>query len=502
MAARRLSLAGPRLVANLCDIPLLYGLFLGAYHLRFDSGLFPKALAPPPLAQYRPTFALLAIGWVLILWGYGFYEEEKFGVKQAFRLGGHLFTAGGFTLALFFFRRDFSYSRLWILLGFGLAFVGLSVFHWAKARGFAFLRARGIGRSRGVVVGPRVRALTLLEHFEKDEAERVRFLGSIDLPSSPDSDPGARPTIRARLGDSEIVKPAVAGARGVPVRANQEALAEKFPSLGPVQELVEIVEREDIHEIFVTDEGMAPLELGALLETCERTAAQVRYVPGTFAIFAHGVEMRLVAGLPVVDLGRQPMLGVDGFAKRILDVLGAGMGLVLLAPILALLAWLVRRDSPGPILYRQVRVGLDGKPFEILKFRSMPVDAEAQTGPVWSKPGDGRATPLGAFMRKWSLDELPQLWNVFKGEMSLVGPRPERPHFVEQFRENIPGYMQRHKVKAGITGWAQINGLRGECPIEDRTLYDIWYIENWSILLDFEILLRTIGVVLFRPDGH
>jgi len=189
--------------------------------------------------------------------------------------------------------------------------------------------------------------------------------------------------------------------------------------------------------------------------------------------------------------------------KRAMDIVGATVGLILLSPLMLLIALLIKLDSPGPVFYVQERMGLDGRPFLMLKFRSMRADAEIE-GPGWTRPDDPRRTRVGALLRRLNLDELPQLINVLLGDMSLVGPRPERPIYVEQFRRVIPRYMERHREKAGITGWAQINGLRGDTSIAERTKYDLWYVENWSLWLDIKILLRTLVQTLtFRsPNAY
>ncbi|NNE43262.1 MAG: exopolysaccharide biosynthesis polyprenyl glycosylphosphotransferase, partial [Gemmatimonadetes bacterium] len=192
----------------------------------------------------------------------------------------------------------------------------------------------------------------------------------------------------------------------------------------------------------------------------------------------------------------------DRVKKRILDVTVSATALVVLAPLFAFLALLVRLDSPGPVIFRQPRLGRDGREFRILKFRSMPVDAEGGTGPVRANREDARPTRVGRILRRTSLDELPQLWNVLKGEMSLVGPRPEREHFVDEFQESIPRYLERHGVKSGLTGWAQVNGLRGDTSIEDRTRYDIWYVEHWSVRLDVKILVLTFFRFLFQEEAY
>ena len=502
----RSGLAGLRFLLHLLDVPVLYGAFVAAYKVRFETQWLPASgLAAPPLADYQATFALMALGWTAFLWASGSYDRVRFGFGSALRLGGHLAIAGGFSLAVFFFRRDFSYSRLTILLSFVIAYAGLVLFHLVKARLLLTLMRRGWGQVPAVVVGPRDLALECLDRLGAGGDDLglrlVGYLGDRQLEAAAEEEDTMGQSA-ARLASGETMARAYlhAGSPAGP-SPDLDTLEERFPRLGEVDEVAEVVAREGVQELFVAHPLTAGRRTVEVLRSCEDTTAAVRLVPDVLGIITHGVRMRLVGGLAVLDVGRSSMQGVDGWLKRCLDILGAGLGLVVLSPLLGYLAWRVRTDSPGPVLYRQERVGMDGRPFTILKFRSMPVDAEAQTGPIWASKGDPRATEWGSFMRKWSLDELPQLWNVLIGDMSLVGPRPERPHFVDQFRQDIPGYMQRHRVKAGITGWAQINGLRGECPIEERTRYDIWYIENWSLMLDIEILLRTLWLVAFHPNG-
>lgn len=192
-----------------------------------------------------------------------------------------------------------------------------------------------------------------------------------------------------------------------------------------------------------------------------------------------------------MQLNKPPLREIDLFIKRLFDLVITFIGMVFISPLLFLLAILVKITSPGPVLYAQERMGLDGKIFKMWKFRSMKVGAESETGAVWAKENDPRRTRFGTFLRKTSLDELPQLWNVLKGDMSLVGPRPERSVFIEKFKKEIPAYMLRHRMKAGITGWAQVNGWRGNTSLEKRIDCDIYYIKNWSIWLDLKILFLT-----------
>jgi putative colanic acid biosynthesis UDP-glucose lipid carrier transferase len=209
-----------------------------------------------------------------------------------------------------------------------------------------------------------------------------------------------------------------------------------------------------------------------------------------------------IAGIPVISLTETPMLGANRGIKAIEDYAIATIVLAVATPLMALIALGVKLSSPGPVFYRQRRITWNGKQFEMIKFRTMPVDTEAASGPVWARHGERRATRFGAFLRRTSLDEMPQLLNVLKGEMSLVGPRPERPKFVEQFRDEIPAYMLKHLVKAGITGWAQINDLRGDSDLAQRIQYDLYYIDHWSLWFDLRILARTLWHLLTSRNAQ
>lgn len=230
--------------------------------------------------------------------------------------------------------------------------------------------------------------------------------------------------------------------------------------------------------------------------------ADVRLVPDIFGFHLINHSINDIAGLPVINLSVTPVDGFNRWIKAAEDKILAAVILIIISPLLTLLALGVKLSSPGPIFYRQERVSWNGKSFNMLKFRSMPTDAEAATGAVWAKPGEDRATPFGAFLRRTSLDELPQFINVLKGDMSIVGPRPERPVFVEKFKDEIPGYMQKHMVKAGITGWAQVNGWRGDTDLSKRIEHDLFYIENWSIWMDIKIIILTIFRGFFHKNAY
>jgi exopolysaccharide biosynthesis polyprenyl glycosylphosphotransferase len=264
------------------------------------------------------------------------------------------------------------------------------------------------------------------------------------------------------------------------------------PILGDVDDIPSIIDAYEIDEVIIGLPEASHQEILTVISRCEREKVSIKVFPDVFQIMASEVSIGELGGLPLLTIRDIALRGWKLTLKRAVDLIGSAVGLIVLSPLMMLVALLVKLDSPGPVFYAQERMGLDARPFWMLKFRSMWEDAEAKTGPVWATKDDPRRTKIGAFIRRFSIDELPQLINVLLGEMSLVGPRPERPVFVEQFRQSIPRYMDRHREKAGLTGWAQVNGLRGDTSIAERTKYDLWYIENWSLLLDFKIILRTL----------
>jgi exopolysaccharide biosynthesis polyprenyl glycosylphosphotransferase len=274
--------------------------------------------------------------------------------------------------------------------------------------------------------------------------------------------------------------------------ANQHA-DPSIAYLGSIEEAEQIISSLPIDILILADleyEGERILHLAA---ACEREMVEFKVVPSYFQILVSGLHLETVGGVPVLGVGRLPFDRIVSRAvKRSVDVAGGIVGLLLSLPIICLFGALVYLESPGPIFYRQRRSGRNGKPFDILKIRSMRLDAEGNGKVGWTVQDDPRRLRIGGFMRKWNIDEVPQFWNVLKGEMSLVGPRPERPELVATFKRDIPHYNARHNAKPGITGWAQVNGLRGNTDLAERINYDLWYMENWSPILDVQIICMTL----------
>lgn len=269
---------------------------------------------------------------------------------------------------------------------------------------------------------------------------------------------------------------------------------DSYRDLGPLEDLEKQIGEEKISLLLIDGTMLERSELLRIGEVCSRCFVNLKVIPNIFDIWPTRVSLRVVNGIPLLGVYD---LRYDRFhnrvAKRVLDIGCALFGLAVSAPVMAVLAILIKRESPGPVIFRQTRLGLHGKPFQILKLRSMRLDAEKETGARWAVKDDPRRLKIGSFMRAWNLDELPQFWNVLKGEMSMVGPRPERPEFVKDFKETVHYYNLRHSCKPGVTGWAAVHGLRGDTSLEDRLDYDLFYIENWSLLLDIKIMFMTLA---------
>ncbi len=262
--------------------------------------------------------------------------------------------------------------------------------------------------------------------------------------------------------------------------------------LGSVQDLDGILAEHLIDIVVIADLDLNRDKLLHIAAICERRYVDFKVIPSFFQVFVSNLRMQTISGVPLLGIEQLPLNSLPNqFLKRTVDIVGALVGLVISTPVIGLLAVIVRRESRGPIFYRQVRTGLHGESFTIYKLRSMRPDAESGSGPQWAVADDPRRLRIGAFMREWNLDELPQFWNILKGDMSLVGPRPERPELIKQFEQEIPHYNPRHEVRPGLTGWAQVNGLRGNTSLIDRIRYDLYYIENWSPWFDLQIMVLT-----------
>jgi exopolysaccharide biosynthesis polyprenyl glycosylphosphotransferase len=446
----------------------LVAALFGTYWLRFLSGWFPVPLGVPGLAFYTGSLLVVVPVGLTVAWTSGLYERNRAaGMMRDFLGTGRAALLTCVLLAaIAFFYRDFSYSRTF-LVGFGAASWAMQfVARRAAASAHRKLRRRGIGVQRVGIVGGGRMAERIADKIGKRPGSGLHVVASLD-------------------GDDWV-------RRGDPADGprRRAGLVRAFAG----------VHRLD--RVIVTDPDLTHDDRLDLVEACHAAGVRCEFVPDLFEVMAGRVRVEELDGVPLIGSRLHPLDRVDRAKKRAMDVALSAGGLLVLAPLLGALAVAVKLDSRGPVLFRQRRIGRDGREFQILKFRSMPPDAETGTGPVRATKDDSRPTRVGRVLRRTSLDELPQLWNVLRGEMSLVGPRPEREHFVEQFRQRIPRYLERHGVKSGVTGWAQVNGLRGDTSIEERTRFDLWYLENWSVRLDLKILVLTFFRFLFQEEAY
>jgi Undecaprenyl-phosphate glucose phosphotransferase len=454
----------------LSDAALAAGAFLLAYLVRFETGLIPVWEGVPPFAEYlslAPFIAVLVVGAFHVQ---GLYRlrrgrsrvDDFFAVfvgtifAMVAGVGGTLYYATYYADPLM---REGAYevSRLvwaiFLVLNVLLTYASRELVREALERRWK----AGIGLKRVLIAGAadlgRMVADKLLQHRELG----FKVVGFLD----------------DRAGGDHI------GYRGLPL-------------LGRLPDAHEVIKAEGIDHVYVALPLEDHVKMLGLVEIMNRENVEVHVVPDLLQFIALRARLENLDGVPIISLNDVPLRGFNSVLKRAIDVAISGASLALLAVPLLVIALTIRRTSKGPVFYTQERMGLDGKAFHVYKFRSMYLGAEDETGPIWARDNDPRCTPVGRWLRRFDLDELPQLWNVLRGDMSIVGPRPERPYFVEQFKHRIPQYMLRHKVKAGITGWAQVNGWRGNTSLEKRIEYDLYYIENWSVGLDIKIMWLTV----------
>jgi Undecaprenyl-phosphate glucose phosphotransferase len=443
------------------DVAMVVLGFVVAYSLWVTFPLRP-IVEMAPFQDYLAMLSLQVIVTLIIFFFYRMYHRTRimsyFDELSRVFAGVSIATVTTVAFTSFFLKDSglgVDYSRGMVVYAWGLTFVLVMLGRVLYGTLAGMLRSRGIGRVRVLVVGAGDVGQQMVRRAQTSPWLGYEIIGFVD-----------------DISERERVQ-------GVPV-------------LGKTDELANIIDRNNITEVIIAQPEADHNELLKIVDCCQDRRVTIKVFPSIFQIMASEVRLGDLNGLPLLTVRDSALRGWKLVLKRGVDVVVASVMLVVLSPLMLLITLLIKLDSPGPVFYIQERMGLDARPFPMIKFRGMRQDAEADTGPVWATPDDPRVTSLGAFLRRTSLDELPQFINVLLGEMSVVGPRPERPVFVREFQQRIPRYMYRHREKAGITGWAQVNGLRGDTSIEERTKYDLWYTENWSLSLDFKIMLKTV----------
>jgi exopolysaccharide biosynthesis polyprenyl glycosylphosphotransferase len=449
------------------DLAALLLAVLSSYFVRFELGWLEYE-------EFQPLRDYVGLAMLLLLFAPPVFASND--LYQPKRRGSRLdelyavFTAVSITTVLAmvastFLWREFGPSRLVIAFSWFSAIPLVLIGRILVEAVQRSLRLTGRGEDRVLIVGDGEPARIILQHIRRAPSLGYKPVGClVELASG-----------------------------------NHHA---QLPVLGTIQDLGTVIRQHQISDVIVAMPSLSHAQLVEIVGLCQGEQVNIRVYPDLFQIMTAGVTINELGGLPLLTVKDVALKGWNVVLKRAIDLLVGGVALVMLSPLLLVIAAMIKATSRGPVLYCQERVGLDGKPFQVIKFRSMRIDAEEESGPVWARPEDPRTTRIGAMLRRYSLDELPQFVNVILGEMSLVGPRPERPYFVEQFQQTIPRYWERHREKAGLTGWAQVNGLRGNTPIEDRTAYDIWYVENWSVWLDIKIMLKTLVVIFNDRNAY
>ena len=443
----------------LVDSTMIVVSFVVAYFFRFLGGL-PTEQGIPPLSDY--WHALLGIIPVY-LWLFreaGLYQVSRHirRIEEIFLVIKVVTYAVILLMALTFFYRQFSYSRLYLVFMWIFSCVFISAGRYGLIQWGYWRREQKKDLIEVLIIGLNQNARAMIEWAKQNPHY------------------GQRPVGILATNVEDIGK-----------------LVEDVPVLGLTEHWETFIEKLQPNQVVLLDESFSREKVTDLVATCEDSFIDFKMGADIHGLIASNVGVEYVSHIPLLGFRSLPLDDPwNRFLKRVFDFFAAAVLTLVFLPVGLVVMFLIRSEGKGPGFYFQDRVGRDGNVFRLLKFRTMKLDAEKETGPVWAKPADDRRTRSGEFLRRWNLDELPQLLNVLAGEMSLVGPRPERPHFVEKFRDNVPRYMARHKVKSGLTGWAQVHGLRGDTSIEERIKYDLYYMENWSLLLDIEILVMTL----------
>jgi len=445
-------------VFRLVDAGVVGTVWIVSYWLRFNVPLLDVTKGFPEFDQYAALTPLVIGIWVTTFSALKVYQSRR--MLRRTHEAHLILKAHGvamlFFIALTYLFSEYKYSR-GVMIYFGLiSAFSLVFFRLSLRNGLRNLRRRGYNLRHVIAVGEGKSLETLIARMDRFPELGLRVRGVVTREGTP--------------GQMIFGKPV----------------------LGNFVELTRIVRESPPDQILIALPRSQGPELDTILRSLSDETMDIQLVPDIHEYVTLGCEVEDFDGLPIVSLNDSPLDGWGAIVKRATDAVVSLIALLALTPVFAIISILVRTSSKGAIFYTQERMGLDGRTFQMVKFRSMRMDAEIESGAVWAVKDDPRRTLVGTMLRATSLDELPQLWNVLKGEMSLVGPRPERPVFVQQFRSDVPHYMLRHKVKAGITGWAQVNGWRGDTALDKRIECDLYYIRNWSYLFDWKILFMTL----------
>lgn len=449
----------PLILLIIVDYFVISFSFLAAYGIRFYTGLYD--MIPPEgvgdFNYYLPVAFIVGFLGVLIFERTGLYHQ-RVGLDRHVWPGLMIIAtviAYIFIMAILFNYRGYTYNRMAVALGIPVTAGSIILVHYILKQAQFFLIRKGIIFSKTLLIGPQDRCSEVLQKLQEYHGSQYQVLGYMTTEKT-------------------------------------QSPSQNLACLGNIDELEKLLQPGVVDNVIIAMHADNHQEILRVMATCLKQKVEYRLIPELYDLLYQRLTIEEFQALPTVMLGESPLHGFGFALKRSMDVLISGIALVVSAPLMFLIAAMIKLDSKGPVLFVQERVGNDGRRFFIYKFRSMIDEAERDTGPKWATANDPRTTRIGRFIRRYNLDELPQFVNVLRGDMSLVGPRPERPFFVNKFKEEIPLYMRRHMVKAGLTGLAQVHGWRGDTSVDERTNFDLYYVQNWSLLLDLKIILRTL----------
>ncbi|HHT9158969.1 MAG TPA: undecaprenyl-phosphate glucose phosphotransferase [Candidatus Brocadiaceae bacterium] len=443
--------------------------WISSYYLRMYSGIVPVYKEIPPFKIYLTLLIFMIPLWGTVFKVFGLYRPRRISTRfsEVVDIGKASTFATLILISLTYLFRQYEFSRLTFLYFWLINIVFLSLTRTLFREFLRLLRKKGYNQRFALVVGTEKLSQDLINKLQKHPELGIHISGFLSNDTN-------------SIGN-EI---------------------QRIKVLGKYSEIREIIKKLGIDIVFIALPYHAHSQLKEVLDYIADETVSIIVLPDLFEFVTLRGSVSDFDGMPLISLRDSPLYGWNIIVKRFLDIVFSSFVLTFMSPVMLLITILIKLNSEGPVLFKQERMGLDGKLFNILKFRTMDVNAEQETGPVWAKKDDPRCTKIGKFLRMTSLDELPQFINVLRGDMSIVGPRPERPVFIENFRNTIPKYMLRHKMKAGITGWAQISGWRGNTSLEKRIEYDLYYIENWSLIFDLKIIWLTIWNGLINKHAY
>ncbi len=458
----------PAIILAVVDGMVLAGMFLLAYVVRFHTPLF-DLIAPvgglvPEVEPYLVLALMISALGLLVFERIGLYQRRVGLDRKVWVVTLILATLVNyiFVMALLFNYRGFEFSRLTVALAIPLSGFGVVATHYLLKQAQMALLDRGIIFFKTVLIGPAAHCRKFQDKLLQYYGSQYQVLGFLSTENRP-------------VNFSETAAPKGA-----------------IPCIGLKDDLKSLLEQGGVDQVVITSPPEDHREIIQIMDICRESNTPYRMTPDLYDLLAQRVQVEEIEEMPALLFDESPLIGGGRILKRACDIVISCTAIIVASPLMLFIAALIRFDTRGPVFYVQERVGNDGRRFHIYKFRSMVDKAEQESGPIWATSNDPRTTVIGRFLRKYNLDELPQFFNVLRGDMSLVGPRPERPYFVNKFKGEIPNYMRRHMVKTGITGWAQVNGWRGDTSVDKRTEHDLYYVKHWSLFLDIKIILKTL----------